>query len=224
MLELLSLWYLEFCLWTIEGDKILVSFLILSQISINESFGTSFKAWKHSFLTILRSLMLLLTAAIMLSRKIKEALRGIYRHDFCRSSEFEHNKILNLKNKPFGYFWLLLYFSSKILWWLYLVILFSILNKFLSNCVVCRDTFFGKITKSIEDLKIVRNECFHALKDVPNDSFIDICERIKNETKSLFASIVQRQNSKYQRDNIPKINHHQQNRRFRHLKRRNRNR
>ena len=89
---------------------------------------------------------------------------------------------------------------------------------------ILRDNIIAAVSKSIKDLKIVRNECFHALKDVPNDSFIDICERIKNETKSLFASIVQRQNSKYQRDNIPKINHHQQNRRFRHLKRRNHNR
>ena len=113
ILGILSLWYLEFCLWTIEANKLLVSFLILSQISINESFGTSFKAWKHSFLTILRSSMLLVTAAIMLSRKIKEALRRIFRHDFCRSSDFEHNKILNLKDKPFGYFWLLMYFSKK---------------------------------------------------------------------------------------------------------------
>ena len=68
---------------------------------------------------------------------------------------------------------------------------------------------------AIEDLKIVRKEYFHALKDnVPNDSFIDICERIKKENKNLTASIVQRQNSKYQRDNISNINHHRQNRRF----------
>ena len=80
------------------------------------------------------------------------------------------------------------------------------------------------VSKRIEDLKIVRKEYFHALKDVPNDSFIDICERIKNETKSLSASIVQRQNSKYQRDNISNINHHRQNRHFRRSKRRNHNR
>ena len=81
------------------------------------------------------------------------------------------------------------------------------------------------VSKRIEDLKIVRNEYFHALKDnVPNDSFIEICERIKNETKSLSASIVQRQNSKYQRDNISNINHHRQNRHFRRSKRRNHNR
>ena len=71
------------------------------------------------------------------------------------------------------------------------------------------------VSKRIEDLKIVRNEYFHALKDnVPNDSFIDICERIKKEKKNLSASIVQRQNSKYQRDNISYFNCHQQNRRF----------
>ena len=40
-----------------------------------------------------------------------------------------------------------------------------------------------------------------------NDSFIDICKIIKNENKILSASIVQRQNSKYQRDNISNINH-----------------
>ena len=81
------------------------------------------------------------------------------------------------------------------------------------------------VSKRIEDLKIARNEYFHALKDnVPNDSFIDICERIKNETKSLSASIVQRQNSKYQKDNISNINHHRQNRHFRRSKRRNHNR
>ena len=75
------------------------------------------------------------------------------------------------------------------------------------------------VSKRIEDLKIVRNEYFHALKDnVPNDSFIDICERIKKEKKSLSASIVQRQNSKYQRDNISYFNCHQQNRRFDALK------
>ena len=44
---------------------------------------------------------------------------------------------------------------------------------------------------------------------------IDICEIVKNENKSLSASIVQRQNSKYQRDNISNINHHRQKRRFR---------
>ena len=52
---------------------------------------------------------------------------------------------------------------------------------------------------------------------------IDICETIKNENKSLSASIVQRQNSKYQRDNISNINHHRQNKRFRRSKRRNHN-
>ena len=52
---------------------------------------------------------------------------------------------------------------------------------------------------------------------------IDICERIKNENKSLSASIVQRQNSKYQRDNISNINHHRQNKRFQRSKRRNHN-
>ena len=51
-----------------------------------------------------------------------------------------------------------------------------------------------------------------------NDSFIDICERIKKEKKNLSASIVQRQNSKYQRDNISYFNCHQQNRRFDALK------
>ena len=34
MLETLSLWYFEFCLWTIEADKLLSSFLIYPQISI----------------------------------------------------------------------------------------------------------------------------------------------------------------------------------------------
>ena len=52
---------------------------------------------------------------------------------------------------------------------------------------------------------------------------IDICEIVKNENKSLSASIVQRQNSKYQRDNISNINHHRQKRRFRRSKRRNHN-
>ena len=57
--------------------------------------------------------------------------------------------------------------------------------------------------KRIEDLQIVRNEYFHALKDnARNDAFIDICERRKNENKSLSVSIVQTQNSKYQTDNI----------------------
>ena len=79
-----------------------------------------------------------------------------------------------------------------------------------------QDKIITAVSKRIEDLKIVRNEYFHAIKDnVPNDSFIDICERIKKEKKSLSASIVQRQNSKYQTDNISKNNHHQQNRRFR---------
>ena len=50
------------------------------------------------------------------------------------------------------------------------------------------------VSKRTENLKIVRNECFHAVKDnVPNDSLIDIWERIQNENKSLSASIVQRQ-------------------------------
>ena len=88
-----------------------------------------------------------------------------------------------------------------------------------------RDNMIAAVSKRIEDLKIVRNECFHALKDnVPNDSLIDICKRIKNENKSLSVSVVQRQNSKYQRDNISNINHHQQNRLFRRSKRRNHNR
>ena len=87
------------------------------------------------------------------------------------------------------------------------------------------DNILTAVSKRIDDLKIVRNEYFDALKDnVPNDSFIDICERTKNENKILFASLVQRQNSKYQRDNISNINHHCQNRRFRHSKRRNHNR
>ena len=59
---------------------------------------------------------------------------------------------------------------------------------------------------------------------VTNDLFIDICERIKNKYKSVSAFIDERQNSKYQRDNISNINHHQQNRRFRRSKRRNQNR
>ena len=51
ILEILFLWYFEFCLWTIKVDMFLFSFLILSQISINESFGTlSFKAWKYFWL------------------------------------------------------------------------------------------------------------------------------------------------------------------------------
>ena len=55
-------------------------------------------------------------------------------------------------------------------------------------------------------------------------SFIDICERIKNESKSLSSFIVQGQNSKCERDNISNINHHQQNRRFRRSRSRNHNR
>ena len=54
--------------------------------------------------------------------------------------------------------------------------------------------------------------------------FIDICERIKNEYKSVSAFIDERQSSKYQRDNISNINQHRQNRRFRRSKRRNHNR
>ena len=89
MLEKMSAWYFEFCVWTIEMDRLLFLFLILSQISINESFGTlSFKAWKYSFLTILRSSILLLTAAIILPCSLKEALHRIFWLDFCRSSEF----------------------------------------------------------------------------------------------------------------------------------------
>ena len=53
---------------------------------------------------------------------------------------------------------------------------------------------------------------------------IDICERIKNENKSLYASIIQRQNLEYQRDNISNINHHWQKRRFSRSKCRNHNR
>ena len=84
------------------------------------------------------------------------------------------------------------------------------------------DNILTAVSKRIDDLKIVRNEYFYALKDnVPNDSFIDICERIKNENKILSASIVQGQNSKYQRDNISNINHPCQNRRFQHSKCRN---
>ena len=76
-----------------------------------------------------------------------------------------------------------------------------------------RDNIITAVSKRIEDLVIVRNEHFYALKgNVPNESFIDICERIKKEIKSLSASIVRRQNSKYQRDNISDIDHHQQNR------------
>ena len=48
------------------------------------------------------------------------------------------------------------------------------------------DTFLTAVSKGIDDLKIVRNEYFYALKDnVPNDSFIDICEKIINENKIL---------------------------------------
>ena len=51
------------------------------------------------------------------------------------------------------------------------------------------DNMIAAVRERIEDLKIARNECFHALKDnAPNDSLIDICERIKNENKSLSAS------------------------------------
>ena len=77
------------------------------------------------------------------------------------------------------------------------------------------------VNKTIDDLKTVRNEYFYALKDnVQNDSFINICEKIKNENKILSASIFQRQNSKYQRVKISNFNHHRQNRRFRRSKRR----
>ena len=42
------------------------------------------------------------------------------------------------------------------------------------------DNILIAVSKRIDDLKIVRNEYFHALKDnIPNGSFIDICERIK---------------------------------------------
>ena len=56
------------------------------------------------------------------------------------------------------------------------------------------DDMIATVSKRTENLKIVRNECFHALKDnVPNDSLIDIWERIQNKSKCLSASIVQRQ-------------------------------
>ena len=46
------------------------------------------------------------------------------------------------------------------------------------------DNITTAASKRIEDLKIVRNEYCYALKDnVPIDSFIDICERIKTKTK-----------------------------------------
>ena len=48
--------------------------------------------------------VLLLMAAIILSHTLKETLRRIFRHDFCRSSGFEHNERLNFKDKTFGYF------------------------------------------------------------------------------------------------------------------------
>ena len=84
------------------------------------------------------------------------------------------------------------------------------------------DNIITAVSKRIENLKIVRNEYFYALKDnVPNDSFIDICERIQKENKNLSASIVLKQNSKYHRGNISNINHHRQNRCFRRSKRRN---
>ena len=73
-----------------------------------------------------------------ITTQFKGSIARIFWHNFCRSSEFEHNKRLNFKDKPFEYFRLFLYLSKKIMCWLYLVILFSILNKFVSNCVVCR--------------------------------------------------------------------------------------
>ena len=47
---------------------------------------------------------------------------------------------------------------------------------------------------------------------------------MKKENERLSASIVPRQNLNYQRDNIPNINHHRQNRHFRRSKRRSHNR
>ena len=61
--------------------------------------------------------------------------------------------------------------------------------------------------------------CFK--RQCTKESFIDICKRLKNENKNLSASIVRRQNSKYQRDNISR---NRQNRRFRRSRRRKHNR
>ena len=51
------------------------------------------------------------------------------------------------------------------------------------------DNVVTAVSKRIEDLKIVRNEYFHALKNnLPNDSFLGIWERI---TLLLFRDIIQ---------------------------------
>ena len=87
-----------------------------------------------------------------------------------------------------------------------------------------RDNIIQSITEKLEQLSFIWKKSYNILKEkVLSNQLTEIGKSIKKEKESLSSTILKRQESKYQRDNVTIFEHPRKNRRFRKSKRRHQN-
>ena len=87
-----------------------------------------------------------------------------------------------------------------------------------------RDNIVQSITEKLEQFSFIWKESYNILKEkISSNQLTEICKAIKKEKESPSSTILRRQQSKYQRDNITIFDHPRKNKRFRKSKRRHHN-
>ena len=84
-----------------------------------------------------------------------------------------------------------------------------------------RDNIIQSITEKLEQFSFVRKKSYNILKEkILSSQLTEIFKAIKKEKELLSSTILKRQQSKYQRDNVTIFDHPRKNRKFRKSKRR----
>ena len=84
-----------------------------------------------------------------------------------------------------------------------------------------RDNIIQSITEKLEQFSFVQKKSYNILKEkILSSQLTEIFKAIKKEKELLSSTILKRQQSKYQRDNITIFYYPRKNRRFRKSKRR----
>ena len=87
-----------------------------------------------------------------------------------------------------------------------------------------RDNIIQSITEKLQQFSFIRKQSYNIPKEkIASNQLMEICKAIKKEKKSLSSTVLKRQQSKYQRDNITIFDHPRKKRRFRKSKRRHHN-
>ena len=71
-----------------------------------------------------------------------------------------------------------------------------------------RDNIIQSITEKLQQFSFIRKQSYNIPKEkIASNQLMEICKAIKKEKKSLSSTVLKRQQSKYQRDNITIFDH-----------------